>query len=141
MKGREIATQMFNGGIDFIQTDAAATDAGIIAAANDKPGRLLSCLDPAQYPQGPKTLISIVSLHFGKSLYDEANKILKNGKGGAHLNTGLGTGVVGLELSPLFQKEGDKAVAAKAEKVMAEIRTAQAAILSGALKVPFNTVL
>lgn len=141
VKGREIATQMYNGGIDFIQTDAAATDAGIIAAANDKPGRLVSCLDPAQYPQGTRSLISIVSLHFGKSLYDEASKILKTGKGGSHLSTGLGTGVVGLELSPLFQKEGDKAVAAKAEQVMAEIRTAQAGILSGALKVPFNTVL
>ena len=141
VKGREIATQMFNGGIDFIQTDAAATDAGIIAAANDKPGRLVSCLDPAQYPQGPKSLVSIVSLHFGKSLYDEASKILKTGKGGAHLNTGLGTGVVGLELSPVFQKEGDKAVAAKAEQVMAEIRTTQAAILNGSLKVAFNTVL
>ncbi|MGJ7545880.1 BMP family ABC transporter substrate-binding protein [Variovorax sp. LT1R16] len=141
VKGREIATQMYNSGIDFIQTDAAATDAGIIAAANDKPGRLVSCLDPAQYPQGPKSLVSIVSLHFGKSLYDEASRIMKAGKGGSHLHTGLGTGVVALELSPLFQKEGDKAVAAKAEATMAEIRTAQAAILGGTLKVPFNTVL
>eukprot|EP01035_Chromulina_nebulosa_P000380 gene380-550_t len=121
---------------DITSTAVIPADARFTGVMDSRdPGRLLSCLDPAQYPQGPKTLISIVSLHFGKSLYDEANKILKNGKGGAHLNTGLGTGVVGLELSPLFQKEGDKAVAAKAEKVMAEIRTAQAAILSGALKV------
>ncbi len=141
VKGREIATQMFGRGIDFIQTDAAATDAGIIAAANEAPGKLLSCLDPAQYPQGPKSLLSIVSLHFGKSLYDEANKLLKGGKGGTHINTGLGVGVVALELSPIFQKEGDKAQAAKALKAMEEINTVQTAILNGSLKVPFNTVL
>ena len=33
-KGQEIATQMYQGGVDYIQTDSAATDAGIIAAAN-----------------------------------------------------------------------------------------------------------
>jgi hypothetical protein len=44
---------MFQGGIDYIQADAVATDGGIIQAANEGAGRMVSALDPAQYPLGP----------------------------------------------------------------------------------------
>ncbi len=37
-KGHEIANQMYQDGIDYIQTDSAATDTGIIQAANEGDG-------------------------------------------------------------------------------------------------------
>lgn len=141
-KGREIATQMYAGGIDFIQTDAAATDFGIIAAANEAEGRLVSVLDPAQFPQGPKSVISIVGLDFGTSLYNEVTKAL-GGKfaGGTHEPTGLGTGVIDFIRSPLFAEQGPADILAKAKEADIAVAAARAAILDGSLKVPFNTNL
>jgi basic membrane protein A and related proteins len=141
-KGHEIATQMFADGIDYIQTDAAATDGGIIAAANENPGRLVSCLDPAQYPLGPKSLISIVGLDFGTSLYNEAAAALDPAwAGGRHSNTGLGNGVIDLHLNPLFTAEGDPGLVEKRDAVWAKVEEARAAILDKSLAVSFNTAL
>jgi basic membrane protein A and related proteins len=141
-KGQEIATQMFGDGIDYIQTDAAATDFGIITAANEGEGRLVSALDPAQFKLGPKSLISIVGLDFGVSLYTEARKALGSGwTGGTHVSTGLGTGVIDFILSPTFQAEGAPETVARSKEAWAEIEKAKAGILDGSVKVPFNTTL
>jgi basic membrane protein A len=141
-KGQEIATQMYSSGIDYIQTDAAATDFGITAAANEAEGRLVSVLDPAQFPQGPKSVISIVGLDFGTSLYNEVTKALgSEWAGGTHEHTGLGTGVIDFIPSPLFAEQGAADIVAKAKAVESEIAAAKAAILDGSLKVPFNTTL
>lgn len=138
----EIATQMYSSGIDFIQTDAAATDFGIIAAAKEGEGRLVSVLDPAQFPQGPKNVISIVGLDFGNSLYNEVSKAVGNDfAGGTHEHTGLGTGVIDFIPSPLFAEQGPADLVAKAKEVEPEIAAARTAILNGSLKVPFNTTL
>lgn len=141
-KGQEIAAQMFSSGIDYIQTDAAATDIGIITAANEAEGRMVSALDPAQFSLGPKSLISIVGLDFGASLYNEVNKALgSDWAGGKHVSTGLGTGVIDFILSPAFQEQGRADLLEKAKKIWPEVEKAKAAILDGSLKVPFNTAL
>nr|WP_206079103.1 BMP family ABC transporter substrate-binding protein [Mesorhizobium camelthorni] len=141
-KGQEIAAQMFSDGIDYIQTDAAATDFGIIAAANEGEGRMVSALDPAQFPIGPKSLISIVGLDFGASLYNETTKALgSDWAGGSHVSTGLDTGVIDFILSPLFQEQGQADIVAKAKEAWPEIQKAKAGILDGSIKVPFNTAL
>lgn len=141
-KGQEIATQMYNDGIDYIQTDAAATDGGIIAAANEKEGRMVSCLAPAQYALGPKSVISIVSLDFGASLYNETTKAIgADWKGGQHEHTGLGTGVIDFVPSPVFAEQGPADLVAKAKDAIAEVDKARAGILDGSIKVEFNTAL
>jgi len=141
-RGQEIATQMYSSGIDFIQTDAAATDFGIIAAANEVEGRLVSVLDPSEFPMGPKSVISIVGLDFGVSLYNEVTLALnKDWKGGRHEHTGLGTGVVDFILSPLFAQQGPKDIVARIRAVEPEVARARAAILDGSLKIAFNTQL
>lgn len=141
-KGQEIATQMYSDGIDYIQTDAAATDFGIITAANEAEGRMVSALDPAQFTLGPTSLISIVGLDFGASLYNETTKALSDGwKGGSHTSTGLGTGVIDFILSPEFQEKAPADVVAQTKEAWPEIEAARAAILDGTLKVPFNTEL
>jgi len=125
-----------------IQTDAAATDFGIIAAANEVEGRLVSVLDPSEFPMGPKSVISIVGLDFGVSLYNEVTLALKKDwKGGRHEHTGLGTGVVDFILSPLFAQQGPKDIVDRIRAVEPEVARARAAILDGSLKVAFNTQL
>lgn len=141
-KGQEIATQMYNDGIDYIQTDAAATDGGIIAAANEKEGRMVSCLAPAQYALGPKSVISIVGLDFGVSLYNEVTKAVgTDWKGGVHEHTGLGTGVIDFIPSPVFAEQGPADLVARAREAIAEVDKARAGILDGSIKVEFNTTL
>ncbi|OQP86381.1 BMP family ABC transporter substrate-binding protein [Rhizobium rhizosphaerae] len=140
-KGQEIATQMYKNGVDYIQTDSAATDAGIIAAANEIPGKLVSGISPAQYKLGPKSVAAIVSLDFGQSLYNEVAATLKLGWKGGHTKTGLGTGVIDFILSPVFVEQGDPALVAKAKEVWPKIEEARARILDGSLAVPFNTAL
>jgi basic membrane protein A len=141
-KGQEIAAQMFSDGIDYIQTDAAATDFGIIAAANEGEGRMVSALDPAQFPLGPKSLIAIVGLDFGASLYNETSKALgSDWAGGTHVSTGLGTGVIDFMLSPLYQEEGPSDIVAKVKEIWPDIEKAKAGILDGSIEVPFNTAL
>src|SRR6266700_6672314 len=140
-KGQEIATQMYQGGVDYIQTDSAATDAGIIAAANEGAGRLVSAISPAQYKLGPKTVVSLVELDFGQSLYNEVSRTLDAGWTGDHVTTGLGTGVIDFVLSPVFVEQGPPEIVAKAKAVWPQIEKAKSAILAGSLKVPFNTAL
>lgn len=140
-KGQEIATQMYSSGIDFIQTDAAATDFGIIAAANEAEGRLVSVLDPAQFPLGPRSVVSIVGLDFGASLYDEVTKALGDGwAGGTHETTGIGD-VIDFILSPVFAEQGPEDVVARAREAEADVAAARATILDGSLQVPFDTNL
>ena len=55
-KGREIANQLFGSGIDFIQTDGAATDAGVIRAASEGGNRVVSAVFRTQFKLGPKTV-------------------------------------------------------------------------------------
>jgi len=140
-KGQEIATQMYQGGVDYIQTDSAATDAGIIAAANEGAGRLVSAISPAQYKLGPKSVITLVALDFGQSLYNEVARTFEAAWAGGHVATGLGTGVIDFVLSPVFVEQGPPDIVAKAKSVWPQIDKAKAAILDGSLKVPFNTAL
>ena len=140
-KGHEIASQMYQGGVDYIQTDSAATDTGIIQAANEGEGRMVSAISPAQYKVGPKTVAALVALDFGQSLYNEASKALGPDFKGGHLATGLGTGVIDFVLSPVWQEQGPKDLVDKAKTVWPEIEKAKADIISGTLKPPFNTQL
>jgi basic membrane protein A len=140
-KGHEIASQMYQDGIDYIQTDSAATDTGIIQAANEGDGRMVSAISPEQYKVGPKTVIALVALDFGQSLYIEVSKAVGSDFKGGHVATGLGTGVIDFVLSPVFVEQGPKELVDKAKAVWADIDKAKADILSGALKVEFKTEL
>ncbi|MBV9701377.1 MAG: BMP family ABC transporter substrate-binding protein, partial [Methylobacteriaceae bacterium] len=62
-------------------------------------------------------------------------------KGGTHVPTGLGTGVIDFVLSPVFVEKGPQDLVAKAKQVWPEIEKAKADIIAGKLKVPFNTTL
>ncbi len=140
-KGQEIANQMFQDGIDYIQTDAAATDTGIIQAANEGEGRMVSAGARAQFALGPKSVIAIVEINFGQSLYNEVSKAIGPDFAGGHVATGLGTGVVDFVLSPDFETSGPADLVARTKEVWPEIEKARADIISGALQVPFNTEL
>jgi basic membrane protein A len=141
-KGHEIATQMYQSGIDYIQTDSAATDTGIIQAANEGKDKFVSALDPMQYKLGPKTVMAIVQLDFGESLRVEAVRALgPDWQGGSHTHTDLSTNVIDFKLSDVFLNEADPAHVEKAKSIWPDIEKARQSIIDGSLKVPFNTEL
>ena len=141
-KGYEIASQMFLDGIDYIQTDSAATDGGIIQAANERDDAMVSALDPAQYALGPASVIGVVSLDFGQSLHNEASAALgADWQGGRHVPTGLGSGVIDFLLSPVYQEQGPEDIVARSQAAWPHVEAARAGILDGSVAVPFNTEL
>lgn len=140
-KGQEIATQMYTEGADFIQTDAAATDGGIIAAANEADGRMVSAISPAQYRLGPATVATLVSLDFGQSLYNEVSRAMADGWTGGHVSTGLGTGVIDFIASPVFAEEGPEAQVDRIEEIWPEVEAIKQQIMEGTVEVPFDTTL
>jgi len=140
-KGQEIAVQMFDSGIDFIQADAAATDTGVIQAANEGPERMVSGVFRSQFKLGPKTVIGSVLVEFGASLYQQLTQALDGRFESGHYVSNLNDGVVDFVLSDLFLAQGPAELAAKAKAVWPEIAKAKQAIIDGSLKVPFKTTL
>jgi basic membrane protein A len=140
-KGHEIAAQMYGSGIEYIQTDSAATDGGIIQAANEGKDRYASAGARSQFKLGPKTVSTIVQLDFGLSLYRNVNDALSPGFKGGHYETGLNDGVIDFVASDLFEKDGPPEAVAKLKSIWPEIEKLKKDIIAGTLKVPFNTKL
>lgn len=141
VKGQQIANEMYKSGVDYIQVDAGGTDAGVIAAANENPGTMVGGLSPAQYDLGPATVANLVSLDFGRSLFNEVTRAMADGWTGGHIATKLGDGVIDMILSPVFLEKAPADLAAKAKEVWPQIEAAKAQILDGSLVVPLNTEL
>jgi basic membrane protein A len=140
-KGHEIAAQMYGSGVEYIFTDGAATDAGVIQAANEGKDRYTSSISPAQYKLGPKTVAVLTTLDFGLSLYRNVVDALGPDFKGGHYATGLNDGVIDFIASPVFEKEGPPDAVAKMKEIWPEIEKLKKEIISGAMKVPFDTKL
>jgi basic membrane protein A len=140
-KGREIANQLFGTGIDFIQTDGAATDAGVIRAASEGSNRVVSAVFRTQFKLGPKTVASSVLVNFGQSLADQVTNALSGHFTGGHYVSNLADGIIDFVPSPLFMENGPPAYVARAKAAWPSVDEAKQAIIKGTLKVPFNTQL
>jgi basic membrane protein A and related proteins len=139
VKGREIANQLFGSGIDLIQTDGAATDAGVIRAASEGGNRVVSAVFRTQFKLGPKTVAASVLVNFGQSLSDQVASALSGHFTGGHYISNLADGIIDFVPSPLFMTDGPPVYVARARAAWPSINQAKQAIINGTLKVPFNT--
>jgi basic membrane protein A and related proteins len=140
-KGREIANQLFGTGIDYIQTDGAATDAGVIRAASEGGNRVVSAVFRTQFKLGPKTVAASVLVNFGQSLYDQVTVALSGSFTGGHYVSNLADGIIDFVPSPLFMAGGPPTYVARAQAAWPAVNAAKQAIIKGTLTVPFNTTL
>jgi basic membrane protein A len=140
-KGREIANQLFSTGIDFIQTDGAATDAGVIRAAGEGSNRIVSAVFRTQFKLGPKTVASSVLVNFGQSLTDQVSAAVSGKFTAGHYVSTLADGIIDFVPSDLFAQNGPPAYVAAAKAAWPAVDAAKKAIIAGTLKVPFNTQL
>ena len=128
-------------GIDFIQTDGAATDAGVIRAASEGGNRVVSAVFRTQFKLGPKTVASSVLVNFGQSLSDQVAYALSGHFTGGHYVSNLADGIIDFVPSPLFMANGPAVYVARAKAAWPSVDAAKQAIIRGTLKVPFNTQL
>jgi basic membrane protein A len=140
-KGREIANQLFSAGIDFIQTDGAATDAGVIRAASEGGNRIVSAVFRTQFKLGPKTVASSVLVNFGQSLTDQVSAAVSGKFQAGHYASTLADGIIDFVPSDLFMQNGPAAYVAAARDAWPSVDAAKKAIIAGTVKVPFNTQL
>ena len=60
----------------------------------------------------------LVAVDFGQSLYNKVSKAIgRDWKGGGHVSTGLGTGVIDFVLSPTFEEKGPPDLVKKAKEI------------------------
>jgi basic membrane protein A len=138
VKGRELAAAQYAAGVDFIQTDAAATDLGIVEAAKEKDGFVIGGFE-AIYDQAPANVVGVVAIFFGQSLYDQIGNALSDDYAAGHFTAGLHDGVVDLLISERFLAEGPAEMVAAIEAAIPAVDAARQGILDGTVDVVFNT--
>jgi basic membrane protein A len=141
VKALEIARQMYQSGIDFIQAESSASDAGIIEAANEHGGRLVSAGSRPEFALGPQSIAAIVLCDFALSLYAQTTQALAPLWHGGHYRSGLQDGVVDFIASPQFLAHGPREDVARLGAAWPLVSMAKRQIIAGALRVPFETHL
>lgn len=141
VKGLEIARQLYQSGVDFIQSESSASDAGIIDAANERAGRLVSAGSRPQFALGPQSVAAIVLCDFALSLYGQTTQALEPVWHGGHYRSGLHDGVVDFVASPSFLVHGPPDEVAHFHAAWPLISAAKERIIAGSLRVPFETQL
>ncbi|MGH7175902.1 MAG: BMP family ABC transporter substrate-binding protein, partial [Tepidisphaeraceae bacterium] len=106
-KGREIATHLYESGVDYVQTDGAATDVGVVRASMGRSAVVVSAISRAHMAMSPRTVIAIVLIDFGRSVYEQVSASMAAGWAGGHHASGLGDGVIDFLLSERFLAQGD----------------------------------
>lgn len=135
-KGHEIAAAMYAGGVDFIQTDAAATDLGIIKAAKEKGGFVIGDVGKANWPTAQRNMVGTVILLFGRSLYNQVKAVLNPNFTGHHMKSGLVDGIVGIAVSPYFLQSGPPDVVKNVRAAMPLVNRARQQVINGSVHVP-----
>jgi basic membrane protein A len=139
VKALEIARQMYQSGVDFIQAESSGSDAGIIDAANERGGRLVSAGSRPEFALGPQSVAAIVLCDFALSLYVQTTQALAPVWHGGHYRSGLQDGVVDFVVSPQFLAHGPREDVARLGAAWPLVSMAKGRIIAGALRVPFET--
>ena len=137
-KGRELGAALYDGGVDIIMTDAAATDLGVIQAAEEKGGYVIG--GSVNYYDSPAVIGSVL-LYWAEILYAQVENATSDNYTPGFVGAGVAEGGVDMDLNPDFMENGPPEMVAIIEATLAEIDEARAAIKDGSLEVPFNPEL
>ncbi len=132
---------MFAGGIDYVQSDGAASDLGVIESANARPGRVVSGGARPQFALGPASVAAITLCDFGVSLRQQAMAATRADWSGGHYRSSLRDGVIDFVSSPIFLARGPAAEVERFRAAWPAVMRARGAIVAGSLHVPVETKL
>ncbi len=137
-KGRELGAALYDGGVEVIMTDAAATDLGVIQAAEEKGGYVIGGSE--NYFDSPAVIGSVL-LYWAQVLYDQVEHALGDDYTPGYIGAGVAEGGVDLVISPEFLANGPTEMVEIINATLDEIEEARSQIKSGSLEVPFNPEL
>ncbi len=137
-KGRELGAALYDGGVDIIMTDAAATDLGVIQAAEEKGGYVIGGSE--SYFDSPNVIASVL-LYWAEILYAQVEHALSDDYTPGFVGAGVAEGGVDMVISPNFVENGPAEMVDIINATLDEIDEARAAIKDGSLEVPFNPEL
>ena len=137
-KGRELGAALYDSGADIIMTDAAATDLGVIQAAEEKGGYVIG--GSVNYYDSP-AVIGGVLLYWAEILYAQVEHALSDDYTPGYYGAGVAEGGVDMDINPEFLANGPPEMVAIIEATLAEIDAARSAIKDGSLEVTFNPEL
>ena len=137
-KGRELGAALYDGGVDIIMTDAAATDLGVIQAAEEKGGYVIGGSE--NYFTSPNVIGSVL-LYWAEILYAQVEHALSDDYTPGYVGAGVAEGGVDLVVSPEFLANGPDEMVEIINATLGEVDEARSAIKDGSLEVPFNPEL
>ncbi|MCY4134802.1 MAG: BMP family ABC transporter substrate-binding protein [bacterium] len=137
-KGRELGAALYDGGVDIIMTDAAATDLGVIQAAEEKGGYVIGGSE--NYFDSPAVIASVL-LYWAQVLYDQVDHALSDDYTPGYVGAGVAEGGVDLLINPDFLADGPAEMVDIINATLGEIDEARSQITDGSLDVPFDPEL
>ena len=137
-KGRELGAALYDGGVEIIMTDAAATDLGVIQAAEEKNGYVIGGSE--NYFTSPAVIGSVL-LYWSQVLYDQVDHALSDNYTPGYIGAGVAEGGVDLVINPDFLTNGPAEMVEIINATLGEIDEARSQITDGSLEVPFDPEL
>ena len=137
-KGRELGAALYDGGVDIVMTDAAATDLGVIQAAEEKGGYVIG--GSVNYFDSP-AVIGGVLLYWAELLHAQVGHALSDDYTPGYVGAGVAEGGVDLVINPEFLANGPAEMVEIINATLDEIDEARAQIKDGSLEVPFDPEL
>lgn len=139
--GQQVADSMYGSGVDVIQTDASATDLGVLKSAEAHKLFMSYDSDPTAYKQAPSLILGSAILQFGTSLALQLDSAMqpKWSLAGQAIEQGLKDKVTGYTPSPVFATSAPSAVRAQYTAGLKKMQAAQAAAAAGTLTIPLDT--
>ncbi|MCY3663919.1 MAG: BMP family ABC transporter substrate-binding protein [bacterium] len=137
-KGRELGAALYDGGVDIIMTDAAATDLGVIQAAEEKGGYVIGGSE--NYFDSPNVIASVL-LYWAEILHAQVEHAISDDYTPGYVGAGVAEGGVDMVISPNFLENGPAEMVDIINATLGEVDEARSAIKDGSLEVPFNPEL
>lgn len=137
-KGRELGAALFDNGADILMLDGAATDLGVIQAAEEKNGFVIG---GSENYFDSETVIAGVLLYWSTVLYNQIENALSDGYTPGWVGAGVAEGGVDMVINPMFFENGPAEMVEIINATLPIIDEARSQIRSGALEVPYNPEL
>ncbi len=132
VKGKEVAAGLYDQGIDVIYTGAAASDIGVVEAA-DEMGRTVIVASPPLVDQAPDNVGFVASFEWAQTMMIEVENAISDDFQSGFRIGGIASGEIVMTFSDDYAAANPGAADARAatEAAYTEIR-------SGALEVPYD---
>ncbi len=137
-RGRELGAALYDGGADILMLDGAATDLGVVQAAEEKGGYVIGGSE--SYFDSPAVIGSVLLL-WSSVLYNEIENAIGDDYQAGHVGAGVAEGGVDLVVNPAFLESGPAAMVETIRDTLPLIDETRSAIKSGELEVPFDPEL